>query len=153
MEYIQGISTQTRLFGYAFLTGLALGLLYCVFRFIRTLFGNKKAVCYVADVIYFLICGVVILFFNLVFDEGRLMVYTVFGVALGAAVFYLLTAKISIRICSFLVKALRVIFLLIIAPFKLAGRKIGSAGAKLRDICRKRTKKSEKKSKNSLQNE
>lgn len=153
MEYIQGISTQTRLFGYAFLTGLALGLLYCVFRFIRTLFSNKKAACYVADILYFLVCGVVVLFFNIVADEGRLRVYTVFGIFLGAAVFYLLSAKISIRLCAVSVKALRVTFLLILAPFKFFRRKIMLAAAKLRETARKRAKNSQKKSKNRLQNE
>ena len=153
MEYIQGISTQTQLFGYAFLTGLALGLLYCVFRFVRTLFGNQKAACYVADILYFLLCGIVVLFFNLVADEGRLRIYTVFGIALGAALFYIISAKISIRLCAFIIKVLRVIFLLIIAPFKFFKRKIGHLHAKMREIKRKRAKNSQKKSKNSLQNE
>lgn len=153
MEYIQGISTQARLFGQSILIGFALGGLYCVFRFLRYVFGNKKTVCFVADLLYFFISGIAVFFFTLVADGGSLRVYTVFGVALGAAVFYLTTAKVSVRLCKATVRGLKVIFLLIKAPFKFLKRKIIAAYKKMREIYQKRTKKILKKSKNRLQNE
>lgn len=153
MEYIQGLPTQARLFGYSVLLGVALGVLYCVFRFLRYLFANKTWACVAADVIWFLLCGVAVLFFNIVADEGRLRFYTVFGVFFGAAVFYLVSAKLSIRICSVTVKGLKIIILLIKAPFKFLKRKIMFLFKKTSELCRKRQKKISKNSKNRLQKE
>ncbi len=153
MEYIQGISTQANLFGQSVLIGFALGGVYCVFRFLRYLFGNKKAVCFVADLLYFFVCSIAVFFFALVADGGNVRIYTVLGIALGAAVFYFATAKVSIRLCRATVRGLRVIFLLVKAPFKFLKRKIIAAFKKMREIYQKRTKKISKKSKNRLQND
>ncbi len=152
MEYIQGVSSQTRLFGWSLLLGLALGLLYCVFRFVRYLFGNKTAVCFCADTLYFIFCGVSVLFFNLVADDGKLRLYTVTGVLLGAFAFYLVSAKLSILLCRLSVRVIRVIFLLVKAPIKFFIRKISAALKKIRTFSQKRKKKTLKKSKNLLQN-
>lgn len=153
MEYIQGLPTQARLFGYSVLLGVALGVLYCFFRFLRYLCANKTWACVTADVSWFLLSGVSLLFFNLVADEGRLRFYTVFGVLLGAAVFYFASAKLSIRLCSVIVRGLKIIFLLIKAPFKFFKRKIILLFKKTAEICRKRQKKISKNSKNCLQKE
>lgn len=153
MEYIQGISTQSKLFGISVLMGLVFGCLYCVFRFLRYLCGNKKSVCMLADFLYLFVCSVAFFFFCLIYDGGNLRVYTVAGVLLGAAVFYLVSAKLSIRLCNLAVRVLRVIFLLIKAPFKFLKRKLLCAYKKMRTIYQKRTKKILKKSKNRLQND
>ncbi len=141
MEYIQGVSTQTRLFGWSLVLGIALGLVYCVFRFIRYLFGNGRGICLVADILYFFVYGVSVLFFNLVADEGRLRIYTIFGAALGTAVVYLVTAHVSIRLCNLCVKVFRVIILLLLAPIKFLIRKIKSLIKKISQKYQKRIKK------------
>ena len=88
MEYIQGLPAQTELFLLSLGFGFLLGILYDVFRTLRMMIGSSDKLIFAADLLYFLICGVLSFFFLLVTDEGRLRFYTVLGEALGWMIYY-----------------------------------------------------------------
>lgn len=151
MEYIQGISTQTTLFLYSLALGFALGILYDVFRTLRMFVPRVRWFVVAADVLYFILCGVISFFFMLVTDEGKLRIYTVLGITLGWCVWYFSFGVVAMKLSNAAVKLVKRFFRLIFAPIKFLIRKINRFTRKIPSFFKKRTRKSIKKSKFILQ--
>ena len=151
MEYIQGISTQTTLFLYSLALGFGLGVIYDIFRTLRMFVPRIKWLIVTADVLYFTLCGVIIFFFVLVTDEGKLRVYTVLGIMLGWCIWYFSFGLLAMKISTVVVKGIKWIFALILKPIKFIITKIFAFARKTGSFFKKTTRKSLKKSKFILQ--
>ena len=110
MDYIQGLAEQTEIFLYALGFGFLLGILYGIFRIMRTLIPHSKAVIFLSDLIYFAVCTFLIFCFILITDSGNLRGYVMFGVSLGWAVCYFSFGAILAKICNLLSDLIRSVF-------------------------------------------
>lgn len=84
------------------LLGIALGLIYDIFKILRRLVQNKIFV-FVIDVFYFLVCSVAIFYFCLVYNSGKIRYFVLQGVLIGA---FLHKITISKFIFSFIEKTI-----------------------------------------------
>ena len=64
------------------LLGIALGLIYDVFKILRCLIQNKIFIFFV-DVFYFLVCSVSIFYFCLIYNSGKIRYFVLQGVLIG----------------------------------------------------------------------
>lgn len=98
MEYIQGLSVQTRIFFYALGFGFLLGILYDVFRTVRMIVSDSKGFVLFMDLLYFAVCAFLLFCFNLVTDSGHVRFYTAVGEILGWLIYYFSFGAIAIRV-------------------------------------------------------
>ncbi|WP_405352302.1 spore cortex biosynthesis protein YabQ, partial [Ruminococcus sp.] len=70
---------QSQAFLYSLLLGVALGVVYGIFKFIRTAFLSTKASVIIADIIFMLIASISLFFFSLATLFGYVRIYVVFG--------------------------------------------------------------------------
>ena len=152
MEYIQGLPAQTELFLLSLGFGFLLGILYDVFRTLRMMIGSSDKLIFAADLLYFLICGVLSFFFLLVTDEGRLRFYTVLGEALGWMIYYFSLGTVAMKVSAAAVRTAKRLMSFVFKPIKFVIRKIMMFFKKIADFIKKRIKKNSKKSKFILQN-
>ena len=151
MEYIQGLADQTEIFLYALGFGFLLGVLYDVFRLLRTMISNSGGFVFFVDFLYFAICTFLVFCFIMVTDRGRIRLYVAFGIILGWIVYYFSLGVIIMRIFNVLIKALKQMFSALFKPFKRLGRMILRKTRKFAGFCKKNIRKSDKKVKFNLQ--
>lgn len=89
-------------------TGMAIGVLFDVFRIIRKSFKTPDFVTYIEDIIFWILAGFILLFTIFTFNNGEIRVYIFIGLLLGLII-YLLTlskyfVKISVSIVCFIKK-------------------------------------------------
>ena len=81
---------QSTAFLYSIPLGIALGILYGVFKFLRTAFNFGRVTVIATDVLYMILSMLAIFFFSLTFLLGYIRIYVCFGALLGF-LFYRLT--------------------------------------------------------------
>ena len=151
MEYIQGLPTQTGLFFLSLGFGFLLGILYDIFRMIRMIISGSEKFVFAADMLYFLLCGVLSFFFILVTDDGRLRFYTVIGEALGWMIYYFSFGTVAMKLTVSVVRISKRVFSVVFKPIKFIFRKIMSFIKKIAKFLKKSIRKTDKKSKFNLQ--
>ena len=72
MDYIQGLSVQTEIFLLSLGFGFLLGILYDIFRTMRLIISKSVTFTVIMDILYFLLCSLLIFCFNLVADSGKI---------------------------------------------------------------------------------
>lgn len=151
MEYIQGLPTQTGLFFLSLGFGFLLGILYDIFRMIRMIISGSEKFVFAADMLYFLLCGVLSFFFILVTDDGRLRFYTVIGEALGWMIYYFSFGTVAMKLTVSVVRISKRVFSVVFKPIKFIFGKIMSFIKKIAKFFKKSIRKTDKKSKFNLQ--
>ena len=79
---------QSMVFGCSCILGVALGILYDVFRIIRVVINPKNITVFVQDVIYFLTSGVITFLFVLAFNFGELRFYILIWESAGWTLYH-----------------------------------------------------------------
>lgn len=73
------LTSQTYTFLCSLLSGLILGVLYTIFKCIRTAFGNGRVATAICDIIYMLVFTFVTYIFSIGFTDGFVRYYVVTG--------------------------------------------------------------------------
>lgn len=113
---------QAQLFLIFLLNGISIGLLFDFFRILRKSFNTKDFMTYIEDVCFWLLTGLLILYFIFIFNNGEIRIYMFVSIILGFTI-YILTlskyiVKISVNIILFLKNIIIKIISIIIFPFK-----------------------------------
>ncbi|MBQ8762599.1 MAG: spore cortex biosynthesis protein YabQ [Clostridia bacterium] len=117
MEYIQGLSVQTEIFLLSLGFGFLLGILYDVFRTLRLIISKSAVFTVFMDILYFVLCAILIFSFNLVVDSGKIRLYVLLGDLLGWLVYYFSFGEISIKISNIIISLVRRTLMAISKPF------------------------------------
>lgn len=151
MEYIQGLSAQTRIFFYSLGFGFLLGILYDVFRTVRTVISNSRGFVLFMDLLYFTVCAFLIFCFNMVVDSGHIRIYIALGELLGWLVYYFSFGAIAMKagnaVSAFIKRLLKLIF----KPFGIIIQKMRRKMRHFGGFCKKTIRKNDKKTKFILQ--
>ncbi len=151
MDYIQGLSAQTEIFLLSLGFGFLLGILYDVFRTLRLIISRSASFTVAMDILYFLLCALLVFCFNLVVDSGKIRLYVLFGDMLGWLIYYFslgeISAKLVNRVISSVKRVVSSIYGLFSRPVRLLKRKT----KKLFSFFKKTIKKFNKKLKFDLQ--
>lgn len=122
MEYIVGLSSQTRNFLFSLGFGALTGILYDILRIVRMSVSSSKKALYITDFIFVFAASVATFLFCLTVTDGQLRFYVIFGEALGFTIYYFSFGIIAVRFSTKTVEKIRSFFKkffgLICAPFR-----------------------------------
>lgn len=115
------VSQQTMTFLQSLLLGVALGILYDVFRILRLMIPSGRIISFLEDILYFTLCGIITFAFLLAVNNGIIRAYLLAGEALGTVVYYLTVGKLVYRIAdkiiSLIKKTLYLLYRVFLLPF------------------------------------
>ena len=111
--------------------GFVLGIFYLVIRIFRSVLSDNKAVVFVADVIFCVVCTLSSFLLFVAVNNGHIRFYLIVAQILGFCVFSFTFGELIfgcfLNLFAFFKKILSPIFV----PFKLLGRKIDAIKKKL----------------------
>ncbi len=138
----QLLTEELAVMGYAALFGVAVGVLYDLFRVLRLLFRPTVAAVFVEDLLFFSITALLMSIFLFTFHSGVLRLYIFGCAAAGAALWYMTLGRVFYRLWRRVADKIRRAFAVLSAPL----RRIWS---KFREkMAQKGEKKKEKRQKN-----
>lgn len=99
---------------YSFLLSVCLGFLFCIFydafRAVRYTVNYKSAMVFLQDIIYFLLISFVTFIFLLIFTNGEIRGYVIFGIVLGFIICFYTFSKLTLIFFKFIFGLLFAIF-------------------------------------------
>ncbi len=117
------------------INGIAIGILFDIFRILRRSFNTTDWITYFQDILFWILAGCIMLFSIFTFNNGEIRSYVFIGIILGG-IFYMLTisrffVKLSVDIIELFKKILyypmqlikSIIKTLIIKPLLFFGKK------------------------------
>ena len=133
MDYIQGLSEQTEIFFLSLGFGFLLGIIYDIFRTLRLIISKSAMFTVFMDILYFVLCAVLIFSFNLVVDSGKIRVYVLLGDMLGWLIYYFSFGEISVKISNKIISLFGKLFGSVSKPFLRQKNRFGKkiSGIKL----------------------
>lgn len=151
MVYIQGLAEQTRIFLYALGFGFLLGILYDVFRTLRLIISRSRGFILFMDLLYFALCAFLTFCFILVVDSGRVRAYVALGEILGWLIYYFSFGSIALKVSNAVVVLFKRFTSALFKPIKRIFNRIFRKMEKFSEKSKKIIRKSDKKTKFSLQ--
>lgn len=83
---------------YFILTGVAIGILFDIFRILRRSFKTSDFITYIHDILFWILTGVILLFSIFTFNNGELRGYIFVGIIFGIIIYVLLFSKHFIKV-------------------------------------------------------
>ena len=96
------LSSQLLSLGISALVGLALAVVYDVFRVTRILFRTGKIAMYVQDILYGIAAAFITFLLALAVNSGEIRFYIIGGELIGMAVYFLTLGRITVRIAKWI---------------------------------------------------
>ena len=96
------LSSQLLSLGISALVGLALAVVYDVFRVTRILFRTGKIDMYVQDILYGIAAAFITFLLALAVNSGEIRFYIIGGELIGMAVYFLTLGRITVRIAKWI---------------------------------------------------
>mgnify|MGYP000958913911 FL=1 len=119
---------QSQAFLYSLLLGVALGILYEAFKFIRTAFLSTKPAVIISDIAFMIVASLALFFYSLAMLYGYVRIYVVFGALCGFAAYRFSLGKLISRIYCPIINALNVANKKIRTKFKKITEKLLKIG-------------------------
>ena len=92
------VTNQAYLFLIFILNGLIIGFLFDFFRILRKAIKTSDFVTYMQDFIFWILTGVIILYFIFTFNNGEIRLFLFLGIMTGILIYMLLLSKFIIKI-------------------------------------------------------
>ena len=112
------ITNQAYLFLIFILNGLIIGFLFDFFRILRKTIKTTDFVTYIQDFIFWILTGIIILYFIFTFNNGEIRLFLFLWILTGVLIYMLLFSnfiiKINVKIINFAKKILEIPVKLII---------------------------------------
>ena len=116
------VTNQAYLFLIFIINGIIIGLLFDFFRILRRTFSTNDFVTYIQDIIFWILTGLIILYFIYIFNNGEIRLFLFLGIFIGLTLYILLASsyviKINVAILTFFKKIFQTIFKYLLLPFK-----------------------------------
>lgn len=98
------------------ISGIAIGVLFDIFRILRKSFKTPDFVTYIEDIIFWILSGAIFLFTLFKFNNGEIRSYIIIGLLIGIILYMLTISKYFINLN---VKIITIIKKIILYPIKL----------------------------------
>ena len=122
---------QLRYFVIALAVGLAIGVIYEVFRLIRLISPKGKILCFVCDVLFMSVASLISFVLTVVINTGIVRWYILLGEAVGFFVYMRTVGRVSGALFRLIRKLIAKILWLIFTPFRLLKRLVFKIFSKL----------------------
>lgn len=106
---------QAYLFLVFSLTGVAIGIIFDIFRILRRTFKTANIITYIEDVLFWVLTGFLILYNIWYFNNGEIRIYIFLGIIMGILIYLSTISNIVIK--SF-TKFLSILIKILGLPFK-----------------------------------
>jgi len=115
------VDNQAYLFVIFIINGILIGILFDIFRILRKSFKTMDLVTYIQDIIFWILTGILTLYFIFTYNNGEIRLYVFLGIILGVLLYMLTVSKyiikFSVSIINFIKKIIERIIKIIIYPF------------------------------------
>ena len=91
---------QAYLFLVFSLTGVAIGVLFDIFRILRKSIKTPNIIIYIEDILFWILAGLLILYNIWYFNDGEIRVYMFLGIIIGLLLYMSKLSNIIIKIFS-----------------------------------------------------
>ena len=121
------LDVQVKLVIFSFLAGVLTGILFDIYRVIRGFNNPNAIITAISDILFWILCGIIIFIFLFKTDYGYMGFYPLILVLFGLYLYYIIISKHFIRVI-FKITAktltfIRIIFYNIIYPFQIINYK------------------------------
>lgn len=121
----------------AFAGGILTGLLFDTYRIIRGFNSPSKVLTGISDILFWILTGVLVFIFFLRTNYGDVRYYTILGIIFGLLFYLRFISKwflaILRRILYYIIKLVRLIFIIITYPIKIILYSIGLISLRAQD--------------------
>lgn len=112
------VQNQAYTFILFIINGIAIGILFDIFRVTRKTFKISDFITYIQDSIFWIMSGILTLYFIFNFNNGEIRLYIFLGIILGIVLYILLISKYFVKINTFILDKLKKVIEIILLPIK-----------------------------------
>lgn len=138
---IISVSTQAYIFLCSIVGGMAIALLYDIFRIFRRAVKTGYLAAYAQDLLYWIIAALLMLATIYYSNDGEIRIYQFIGAFIGAVLYVMLFSRIvmgsSLFIIRVVTKVIKTILFILIYPFRLIHRILGAPARRLKRLAGK----------------
>lgn len=117
------MNNQAYLFVMFVINGFLIGVLFDVFRILRMSFKTKDFITYIEDITFWILAGILTLYFIFYYNNGEIRFYIFFGIIFGIVIYILTISKyiikFSVTIINFVKGIINKIIQIVFYPLKL----------------------------------
>lgn len=117
------MDNQAYLFMMFVINGILIGFLFDVFRILRKSFKTKDIITYIEDISFWILAGVLTLYFIFYYNNGEIRFYIFLGIILGILIYILTISKyiikFSVTIINFVKDIINKVIQIVFYPLKL----------------------------------
>ena len=81
--------SQSHLFYIFVLTGILIGIIFDIFRILRKSFKTPDFVTYIEDIIFWILCGILLFYTVYKFNNGEIRSYVLLGIGVRIAILFI----------------------------------------------------------------
>lgn len=118
LESFFSVSQQAQLFLISCAFGIPLGILFDIFRVIRTILPHNTLLVAIEDILYMIIYAVFMTAFTIVCARGEYRFFYTVGNILGFAVYFFTAGNVIVEVIRKISGWVRKFFLIILSPFE-----------------------------------
>lgn len=124
LESFFTVTQQTHLFLISCLFGIPLGIIFDIFRVIRTLLPHNTPLVIIEDLIYMIIYALFMTAFTIVAARGEYRVFYTIGNVLGFTLYFFTVGNVILGVIRRIAGWLKSFLKLIFSPFSFMSKKI-----------------------------
>jgi len=132
------VSEQAIVFLNSLCFGVALGVIYDLFRIIRVAFPMGKIIVFIEDLLFLISAGLFSFIFILTVNSGRIRIFLLIAAAIGFILYYFTIGKLILKSAQSIIKIIKFILSKILSPFakicSIIQRKIKKIFKKLKRV-------------------
>lgn len=117
------MNNQAYLFMIFIINGVLIGFLFDVFRILRKTFKTKDIITYIEDISFWILTGLLTLYFIFYYNNGEIRFYIFLGIILGILIYILTISKyiikFSVTIINFIKDIINRIIKFVFYPLKV----------------------------------
>lgn len=117
------MNNQAYLFMMFVVNGILIGFLFDIFRILRKSFKTKDIITYIEDITFWILTGLLTLYFIFYYNNGEIRFYIFLGIILGILIYMLTISKyiikFSVTIINFIKNIVNKIIQVVFYPIKL----------------------------------
>ncbi len=91
------------------LNGICIGIFFDLFRILRKTFKTSDWITYIEDVVFWILSGVITLYFIFAFNHGEIRLYLFLGILLGIVFYILSISKYFIKVNVFIIDTIKTV--------------------------------------------
>ena len=118
--------------------GVIIGFIFDLFRVHRKTFKISDIITYIEDFIYWIITGIITVYFMFRFSDGELRAYTFIGIIIGAILYFLTISQYIMKVFIFIIEKIKIIFSKIFRIFIFLFKNLQKFTKKIKIFCKNR---------------